>query len=151
MSKKRYGPKPALFHTVNKEKYNGSYPIIARSTWETSAMRYFDKCTSCISWGSESAVVRYFDPVKKKMRRYFTDFTAVFKTKDGTIKKYIIEVKPARQCIKPKPSKRKKAKTFLNECNTYNTNMAKWEAADKWAKSKGYIFLILTEKELFNM
>ena len=31
------------------------------------------------------------------------------------------------------------------------TNQAKWDAANKWAKSKGYIFLILTEKELFNL
>lgn len=151
MSKKKYGPKPTIFHPVNQDKYTGSYPIISRSTWELAAMRYFDKCTACLSWGSESAVVRYLDPVKQKTRRYFIDFTAVFKTRDGSIKKFLIEVKPSRQCVAPKPSKRKKAKTFLNESNTWKTNQAKWDAANKWAKSKGYIFLILTEKELFNL
>ena len=151
MSKKKYGPKPTLFHPVNQDKYTGSYPIISRSKWETSAMRYFDKCTSCLSWGSESAVVRYFDPVQQKTRRYFIDFTAVFKTRDGTTKKFYIEVKPSRQVVEPKPSKRKKAKTYLNECNTYATNKAKWEAADKWAKSRGAVFLIITEKELYNL
>lgn len=148
---KKYGPKPTAFKPSNPDKYTGTYPIISRSSWELAAMRYFDKCSSCLSWGSESAVVRYYDPVKQKTRRYFIDFTAVFKTKDGSIKKFIIEIKPSRQCEPPKPSKRKKAKTLLNEANTYRTNLAKWEAANKWAKSKGYIFLILTEKDLFNL
>ena len=146
---KKYGPKPQMFKPVNPKKYKGSYPIISRSSWETAAMRYFDRCSSCLSWGSESAVVRYLDPVKKKMRRYFIDFTTVFKSKDGSTKKIYIEVKPSRQCVAPKPSKRKKPKTFLNESNTWKTNCAKWEAANKWAKSRGASFIIVTEKDLF--
>lgn len=146
---KKYGPRPVPFKPSNPDKYTGTYPIISRSKWETAAMRYFDRCSSCLSWGSESAVVRYFDPVKRKERRYFIDFTAVFKTKDGTTKKFYIEVKPHRQTLKPKQSKRKKASTFLVESNTYITNCAKWDAAHKWAKSRGGVFIILTEKDLF--
>jgi tRNA(Ile2) C34 agmatinyltransferase TiaS len=146
---KKYGPKPVPFKPVNPEKYTGTYPIISRSRWETAAMKYFDRCNKCISWGSESAVVRYLDPVKQKIRRYFIDFTAVFETKDGTQKKFYIEVKPHRQTIPPKASKRKKPKTLLNESNTWKTNQAKWDAAHKWAKTKGATFLILTEKDLF--
>ena len=106
---KKFGPKPVPFKPSNPSKYTGTYPIISRSKWETSAMRYFDRCSSCLSWGSESAVVRYFDPVKQKERRYFIDFTATFKIKDGSTKKFYIEVKPHRQTLEPKPSKRKKA------------------------------------------
>ena len=146
---KKYGPKPVPFKPTNPVKYTGTYPIISRSKWETAAMRYFDRCSSCLSWGSESTVVRYYDPVKHKQRRYFIDFKATFTTKDGSTKTFVIEVKPYRQTIEPKQSTRKKASTFLVESNTYQTNLAKWDAAHKWAKSKGYIFLILTEKELF--
>ena len=126
---KKYGPRASVYRPSNQEKYNGSFPIISRSSWETQAMRYFDKCSKCISWGSESAVVRYYDPTKQKTRRYFIDFTAVFETKDGSHKKFYIEVKPHRQTLQPKPTKRKKQKTFINECQTYDTNMAKRQAA----------------------
>jgi hypothetical protein len=146
---KKYGPKCTVFHPVYKEKYKGTYPIVSRSSWETKAMQYFDKASKCISWASESAVVRYYDPVKGKDRRYFIDFTATFETRAGEIKKFYIEVKPYRQTLQPKPTKRKKQKTFLNECNTYKTNVAKWESATAWAKSKGATFIIITEKELF--
>lgn len=147
--KKKWGPKESIFRPTNTEKYKGTYPIISRSSWELKAMAYFDKCSKCISWASESAVVRYYDPVRKKQRRYFIDFTATFKTRDGSEQKFYIEVKPYRQTIPPKPSKRKKQKTYLTECATWKTNQAKWEAAEKWAKSKGAKFIKLTEKDLF--
>jgi hypothetical protein len=36
----------------------------------------------------------------------------------------------------------------LYEQLTYIQNMAKWEAAKKWCKKRGFEFTVLTEKEL---
>ena len=57
---------------------------------------------------------------------------------------------PFNKLIKPKATQGKKKSTLLQEEIEYSVNMAKWQAATEWAKQKGYIFRILTEKEIFN-
>tara|TARA_R110002020_G_scaffold102504_2_gene240675 strand:- start:4128 stop:4601 length:474 start_codon:yes stop_codon:yes gene_type:complete len=147
--KKSYGPAPEKFIPSNIEKYKGKTPIILRSKLEKEFARWIDRHSACVSWGSESAVVSYNDPAKGgKARRYFIDFTATFRTRDGSLKKYYIEIKPSRECVAPKPSKRKKESTFLKEQLTYVTNQAKWIAARSFAKTKGAEFIVITEKEL---
>ena len=39
---------------------------------------------------------------------------------------------------------------MLYESQMYVVNQAKWKAAEKWCKKKGYKFLILTEDQLFD-
>jgi hypothetical protein len=147
MAKKKYSRyKQGSFTPQNKEKYKGTYPVIYRSSWELAAFRWLDLNPKCISWGSESAVVSYI--LNGKQHRYFIDVTATFKTRDG-VKKFYIEIKPYKQTIEPKPSPRKKQKTFLQEKSMFIKNKAKWEAATKFAKRKGAEFIILTEKQLF--
>jgi hypothetical protein len=146
---KVYGPQPKEFKPLNPHKYKGKTPIILRSKLELEFARWVDRHSSCISWGCESAAVKYRDPSKQlKVRTYFIDFTATFRTANGEIKKYYIEIKPFRQTQVPKNSKRKKETTFLKEQKTYATNVAKWKAAGKFAKKKGGTFKIITERDI---
>jgi hypothetical protein len=141
--------KQGLFHPLNNEKYKGTLPIVFRSNWEFKLMQWLDKCQSCVSWGSESTVINYISPIDNKNHRYFLDFTAVFKDKQGALKKYIIEVKPYKQTLKPVQTPNKKQTTYMTEVTAYMKNCAKWKAAKRYADSKGYKFIIITEQQLF--
>jgi hypothetical protein len=144
-----YGLKQGQFRPSRPEKYNGTVPIEYRSSYELNMMIWLDRHEHCVSWASESDIVPYYDPVKKTNRRYFIDFRAVFNTVSGTQVTYYIEVKPYRETFAPKPSARKKQKTLMHEQATWITNCAKWEAATTWARKRGGIFKIVTEKELY--
>jgi hypothetical protein len=116
---------------------------------ELKSFRYLDKNPNVLSWGSESVVVPYISPADGKMHRYFVDLVAELKDhKNNCIKKLLIEVKPEKQTKPPIVSNRKKQSTMIYEKYQYAINMAKWDAAKKWATTKGYIFLILNEKHL---
>ena len=149
MTKKRkgYGFKQGKFTPVNKEKYKGSYPIQYRSSWELKFMMYCDRNTKIINWGSESVVLKYKDPSRNNtIHRYFMDFNFTI-VKDGKPQTFLVEIKPYSQTRPPKRG-RKALKNFLNESMTWVRNKAKWEAAEKFCRSKGWKFLIFTEKEL---
>lgn len=135
------------FHPTHMEKYKGKTPIIFRSSWESKFMYWCDINKNVVEWGSESAVVPYFDMASKKNRHYYIDFTMKIKDINGNIKKYYIEIKPYSQTIPPVKGKKKNT-TFMYECMTYATNISKWKAATVFAKSKGAEFKILTEKEI---
>lgn len=149
MKRGKYGLKQGTYTPVHPEKYKGTVPIVYRSSYELHMMRWLDRNINCISWGSESDVVPYYDPVTRNNRRYFIDFRATMLTTSGRQVVYYIEVKPHRETLPPKESKRKKAKTILHEKQTYLTNTAKWKAATEWSRQRGGVFKIVTEKELF--
>ena len=48
----------------------------------------------------------------------------------------------------PKATPRKQKRTLLKEQYMYALNNAKWKAARAWAKTNGYKFIIVTEKDL---
>lgn len=141
-------PEPTKYKVKNPRKYRGDPTmVVARSSWEKSVMLWLDTHSSCIEWHSEECIIPYYSPVDDKMHRYFVDFMATFKYRDGSVKKYLIEVKPKAQTIMPVKGK-KKEKTFLNEAITYTVNQAKWEAAKKYATERGMFFVVVTEDEL---
>lgn len=132
----------------NPKKYKGDITnVIYRSSWERNVLLWLDNHPNCIQFSSEETIIPYFSPVDEKWHRYFVDFMALFKYKDGSVKKFLIEVKPYSQTLKPVRGK-KKEKTFLNEAITYTINQAKWEAAQKFADANGMKFIVATEKEL---
>jgi len=138
-----------IYTPLNPQKYKGTYPIVYRSGLELKSFRYLDKNPNVLTWGSESVVIPYVSPADGKMHRYFVDLVAALRdVKNNCIKKLLIEVKPEKQTIPPIPSNRKKQSTMLYEKYQYAVNMAKWDAARRWAKEKGYVFLILNEKHL---
>ena len=110
-------------------------------------MKYCDSNPNILEWGSEEFCLPYRSPLDNKVHRYFPDFYIKVKENIGKIKKYIIEVKPQRQCMEPKPQK-KKTRTYIYEVREYAKNQAKWKAAEEYCLDRGYEFKILTEKEL---
>lgn len=135
------------YRLINPSKYKGERGNIQyRSSWELKMMRYLDMTENVLEWSSEEIVIPYLSPLDKKFHRYFTDFYAKVKESSGDIKKYIIEVKPRSQRIKPKKSKNKIK--YIKEVKTYAVNQAKWEAAEMWCKKYGYIFRVFDETDL---
>ena len=135
------------YRPINPEKYIGDPTnIIMRSSWETKFAIWCDKNPSIVKWCSEEIVIPYISPVDNRAHRYFVDFKIQVKTKDG-LKTYLIEIKPAAQTGPPKAPQRK-TQRYLNEVMTWGVNEAKWKAADRYAKDRGWEFKVLTEHEL---
>lgn len=137
------------FHPRNPQKYTGDVNnIIYRSSWELKFMKYCDRKENVLEWGSEEFFIPYFDPTTEKVRRYFPDFYMRIQESNGSIKRYIVEIKPKRQTIKPQKSPNKRNKTYINEVLTYEKNKAKWKAAEDFCESRLLNFTILTEDDL---
>ena len=140
-----------------KSKYKPSYPqkyigdpnnIICRSSWERKFCTWCDLNENILEWGSEEFSIKYFDPVKNKVRRYYPDFIIKVAEKTGKVKTYVIEIKPKKQTMPPNPNPKKKTKSWLNEVYTWETNNAKWKAADEFCKDHLLEFKIITEDVL---
>jgi hypothetical protein len=131
------------------KKYGGEYPIIARSSWEIAFMQYLDINPNIVMWGSETTAIGYYDPIKKKNRRYYPDFLIKVRDKIGKEKIYMVEIKPWKEVQPPKVTKKKSEQSKIYESATYITNIAKWKAAEDYCKKHNMIFRILTERELF--
>ena len=140
-----------------KSRYKPSHPkkykgnpnnIICRSSWERKFCTWCDLNENILEWGSEEFSIKYFDPVKNKVRRYYPDFIIKVAEKTGKVKTYVIEIKPKKQTMPPNPNPKKKTKSWLNEVYTWETNNAKWKAADEFCKDHLLEFKIITEDEL---
>lgn len=136
------------FVPTHPQKYRGDLQqIIYRSSYELKFMKWCDLNQNVLEWGSEEVVIPYISPKDLQSHRYFVDFFIKIRTKDGQIKKYLIEVKPYRFTQEPVPPKRK-TKNFLNEVIQWSINTAKWKAARTFASNMGWEFLLITEKDL---
>ena len=137
------------FKPKNPKKYMGDpTKITYRSLWERKCMLTFDDNPNILKWASEEIAIPYVSPVDRQRHKYFPDFIIELKNRLGKIENVMIEVKPKKQCLPPKPRKRK-TQAFLNESKTYAVNQAKWAAAEALCKRKGWEFKVLTEKEIY--
>jgi len=141
--------KHARYTPINEEKYFGKELPVCRSSWETNFCKWCDSNPNIIKWSSESLQIPYYDPIKKKNRRYFPDFAMSVKDTNGRIQNYIIEIKPYKETVVPTQHGNKKDKTVMYEFCTWQTNIAKWKAAEIFCRKYGITFRILTEKDLF--
>ena len=139
-----------------KGKFQPSYPrkykgdptnIIYRSLWERKFMMYCDLNENIIEWGSEEIALPYRSPLDNRVHRYFPDFYIKVKENNGSLKRYLIEIKPKKQTVEPKIQKRK-TKSYIYEVTEYAKNMAKWKAAEEFCKDRMWEFKVLTEDEL---
>lgn len=145
-----YNPdKHTIFTPVNKEKYIGKELPVSRSSWERAFMQWADMNPSILNWSSEALAIPYYDNVKRKNRRYYPDFTIRVKDVDGQESTWVIEIKPYKETIPPIRGK-KKERTYMYEALTFQTNVAKWQAAEQFCKKYNVKFKLLTEKDLFN-
>jgi|TARA_B110000285_G_scaffold18670_1_gene18153 hypothetical protein len=136
------------FKPKNYKKYKGDpTKIFYRSLWERTFMRYCDNNSAIIEWNSEEIVIPYISPVDKRVHRYFPDFYIKMQQTNGKVVREIIEVKPKRQTLPPKPQQRK-TRRYLTEISTYAVNQAKFKAAEDYCKDRGLTFRILTEDHL---
>jgi len=132
------------FKPKNIKKYKGDWKkIVYRSLWERNTFRWLDNNPDILEWSSEEIVIPYRCKTDNRVHRYFVD--VYFKAKNG--KKYLIEIKPKKQCSPPKQPKRK-TKRYLNEVMTYIKNQSKWEAALQFASHKDMEFQVWHEDTL---
>ena len=138
------------FRPQNYKKYKGDPTnIIYRSMWEKKYMLWSDKNENILEWGSDEIIIPYRSPVDNRFHRYFPDFYVKAKTRNGTLSKNIIEIKPYAQTQQPKRNKKVKVtRSYLSEVKTFAVNQAKWKAADEYCKDRRMNFLVLTENEL---
>lgn len=144
-----YDYKQGFFRPKHPKKYIGDPTnIVYRSGWEKRVMQSLDDNLNVVRWASEEVVIPYISPIDNRPHRYFVDFYVEAKLADGSIKKMLLEVKPAAQTKPPKAPKRR-TKRYLSEVMTYGVNEAKWKAAREFCLDKGWEFRIITEAELF--
>ena len=137
------------YRPSNPKKYKGdSSNIIYRSLWERKFMVYCDMNEKIIEWGSEEFFIPYRSPIDGKIHRYFPDFYIKVKQSDGGLKKFVIEVKPKKQCKPPDSSPKRKTKRWFSEVRTWGVNEAKWKYATEWCNNNNMEFKILTEDHL---
>ena len=130
------------------QKYNGnSSNIIYRSLWERKFCVYCDLNENVLEWQSEEKCVPYRSPIDNRIHRYFPDFLIKVKEPNGSIKKYMIEIKPKKQTVPP-PKPKRQTKGYISEVYEYAKNQSKWEAAREWCADRGYEFKVLTEDDL---
>ena len=139
-----------------KGKYYPSYPrkykgdptnIIYRSLWERKFMVYCDKNENILEWASEEIAIPYRSPIDNRVHRYFPDFYMKVKERGGKVKRYVIEVKPAKQ-TKPPVKPKRQTKGYIREAYEYAKNQAKWKMAREFCADRQWEFKVVTEKEL---
>ena len=128
----------------NPTKYVGRKTPTYRSSWEFAFMKFCDENPSIQAWASEAVKIPYRNPLTGKHTIYVPDFFIQYKTKKGKNMVELIEVKPDNQTVKENLGRSRH-----NQLH-YALNQAKWEAASKYAKSKGIKFRVITEKDMFH-
>ena len=130
----------------NLNKYRGDPDKVTyRSHWEKLCFLWCDRNPDIKYWSSEETVVPYFWDIDKRYHRYFVDLKITF----NNGKTILVEIKPAKETEPPKNAN--KSKRYIGEAMAYVKNMNKWEAANAYAKDRGWEFQIWTEKTLNSM
>ena len=138
------------YKLINPSKYIGDPTSINwKSLWERKVCRYLDVNENIIRWGYEPVKIPYFSHVHKKIKKYIPDFIVETKRKDGSIETTVLEVKPLSQSVKPQKGKKQSKKSFLRETIQYEVNQAKWKQAKRFCDQQGWLFKVVTEKDLF--
>ena len=128
------------YRVKNTKKYEGDHTKVTyRSLWEKHAFKWADDNPDVLKWSSEEVIIPYLYEVDNRYHRYFMDLKLVYK--EGTM---LVEIKPDKETRIPTGNK--KTKRYLNESFTYVKNINKWEAANEYAKDRGWKFVIWTEK-----
>ena len=131
------------YRVKNPTKYHGDHTnVVYRSLWERHAFKWCDDNSEIQKWSSEETVIPYLYEVDKKIHRYFVDLKIVYKSG----KTIIVEIKPEKETAPPVGNRR--TKRYITEGYTYIKNMNKWEAANEYAKDRGWELQIWTEKTL---
>lgn len=130
------------FSPKNPQKYIGRTAPVFRSSWERDCMFTFDMNPAIIQWAVEPFSIPYIHPLTGTVKQYFPDFLICFMQKDGTIRRELIEIKPAKETmVESARSRRDKVNILINQ--------AKWAAAQKFCNANGLSFRVLTEQQIY--
>lgn len=136
------------FSPKNTNKYLGDFTNIwYRSLWERRVMLHLDENPNVIGWSNEEIIIPYLSPVDNKWHRYFPDFFAKIRNKDGKTQSIVLEVKPLMQAQPPQKRSRM-TKQYIREVVTWGVNEAKWQAAQEYCADRNWTFKVITEKDL---
>ena len=129
------------FFPKNKEKYVGLKTPTYRSSWEHAFMRLCDEHPNVAKWASESIKIPYRHPFTGKYTVYVPDFFIVYTDKNGRKNAELVEVKPKSQT-----NMNDAGKSFAKK-KQVALNMAKWEAANAYAKQNKIRFRVVSEDQ----
>lgn len=132
------------FTPTNPQKYIGKGSPTWRSSWEMVFMTFCDTNDSVLYWASESLIIPYIHPFTGKKTNYIPDFFVVYENKFGKKIAEVVEIKPKKQSIIESKTASAKAKAVVA------INHAKWRAATAYCKTKGYVFRVITEEDIFH-
>jgi len=130
------------YQIKNPDKYMGKRLPTYRSSWEFTFMTFCDNNPAVLQWTSESISIPYKNPVSGKNTIYVPDFIVVYKDKNDKRHTEVIEIKPSTETTM------ESAKSYKDKLSVA-INMAKWAAADNWARSNGMRFRVVTEYDIF--
>jgi hypothetical protein len=101
--------KQGKYEIKNWGKYIGTKNPRYLSSYELEVFKWMDRSNAVIKWGSETVVVPYYNHVKGRMARYMVDIYVEYKTRDGEIKKELIEIKPSKNVSQPRRGNKKES------------------------------------------
>ena len=130
------------YQVKNPEKYMGKRLPSYRSSWEFTFMSFCDNNPAVINWVSEGVKIPYYNPVSGKQTIYVPDFLVVYVDANQRQHTELVEIKPSTE-------------TTMESARSYRDklmvaiNMAKWAAADSWARANNMRFRVVTEYDIF--
>ena len=130
------------YQVKNPEKYMGKRLPSYRSSWEYTFMSFCDNNPAVINWVSEGVKIPYYNPVSGKQTIYVPDFLVVYIDANQRQHTELVEIKPSTE-------------TTMESARSYRDklmvaiNMAKWAAADSWARANNMRFRVVTEYDIF--
>jgi len=142
---------------ANTSKYRGdSTNIIYRSLLERRFMVYCDINSTVKWWASEELYIPYVSPIDGKWHRYFVDFVIGIDDGRDSEQTIMVEIKPYRQCVAPKirvfeskvDRRKRDYRDYARSVKDWGINSAKWAAANRYCKDRGWVFKIITDKDL---
>jgi TnsA endonuclease N terminal len=126
----------------NPEKYMGKRVPTYRSSWEFAFMSFCDNNPAVLNWASEAISIPYFNPVKGRQTIYVPDFLVVYVDANQKRHSELIEIKPSTETTM------EGARSYRDKLSVA-MNMAKWAAADSWARANNMRFRVVTEFDIF--
>ena len=154
--------KQGLFIPKNKEKcikLNNQGGLFYRSGLEHKLMVYLDNNESVVHWNTELIKIPYRKnawnnqllEMTETDHTYYPDFYYELKKSDGTMSRVVAEVKPDHETKPPKVPNNptaKQLKNFEYSLKEYSNTLDKWKYCIEWCKTKGFEFIIITDKIL---
>jgi len=130
------------YQIKNLEKYMGKRLPTYRSSWEFTFCQFCDNNPAVLHWASEAIQIPYRNPVSGKQTVYVPDFLIVYTDASQRQHTEIIEIKPLKEATM------ESAKSYRDKLMVA-INMAKWAAADNWARANNMRFRVVTEFDLY--